>query len=210
MYDYFRCESNYTIVAVCIENPEYKKSFKGHRVYDFAEIEKQFPPITHEMFIAVGYRQLNHLRQRLYVEARKKGYRLASFISPYAYVGRDVNIGDNCVIMEDNNIQYGVDIGSNTFIWSSNHIGHHSKIGRHCFLASGITISGSNDVGDFTFIGSGSTTGDSVTFGQNCLVAAGTTITKDVPEGQLVKSKTSSETTPLSNLSVQAKEMWGW
>jgi hypothetical protein len=48
-----------------------------------------FPPGSLlELHIAVGYHQLNRLRERLFVEARGKGYALASYVSSRCWPGQ--------------------------------------------------------------------------------------------------------------------------
>lgn len=171
--DYFSHESEYEIVGHTVDQDEFEPFFNGAKVYPFDIIEDFFDPKKYEMFIACGN---NDIRKHYYDKTKKKGYKLASFISPYAYLGRNISIGDNCFILENNVIQYGVKIGDNTTVWSNNHIGHNSKIGRHCFLASGITISGHCNIGDKTFIGSGVSTADQLNIAENSFIKVGTII----------------------------------
>lgn len=208
--DYFNNESNYKVCGFT-EDAEYFpcECYREFTVYPFHTIKKLFDPKTYDMFIAIGYAQLNHTRERIYKEAKAKGYKLASFISPYAYINKSVKIGDNCFIQEFNNIQYEAEIGNNTFIWAKNHIGHHSKIGNNCFLASGITISGTCKIGDYTFIGSGSSIGDNIAIGKNCLLGVGSTVSKDVGEETVAKCDHTGKFT-FESLSEKAKKMWEW
>ncbi|MHA2344357.1 MAG: acetyltransferase, partial [Candidatus Hodarchaeales archaeon] len=179
-YDYFKHESDYEVVAFTIEREYLGKHgstfFQGLPVVSFEFVEGHYSPRSYEMFIAVGYLKLNQVRARIYTKAKEKGYRLATFISPDAYIGRNVQIGDNCFIMEYNNLQYGVKVDNNSWLWAKNHIGHHTKIGKHCFLASGITISGYCDIGDYTFIGSGVSTADNIKMADNTFLKVGTIV----------------------------------
>lgn len=85
---------------------------------------------------------MNRVRTRLYREAKAKEFSIASYVSSKAFVWRNVEIGENCCIFEDNVIQPFVNIGNNVIIWSGNHVGHHSVIKDRCFIASYVVISG--------------------------------------------------------------------
>ncbi len=100
------------------------------------------------MFVAVGYKQLNRVRAEVYRAAKKKNYRLATYVSSKAVYFGDVNCGDNCFILEANVIQPFVTIGNNVILWSGNHIGHDVVIEDHCFVSSHVVLSGHVRVGE--------------------------------------------------------------
>jgi len=209
-YDYFQNESDYEVCLFTVEEDHIENSmFLPRVIFPFNGIEDVFPPSTYDMFIAIGSLRLNHTRERIFCEAKEKGYKLATFISQHAYIGRNVKIGENCFIQEHNNIQYGVSIGDNTIIWASNHIGHHTEIGSHCFLASGIALSGYCNIGDYSFIGCGVSTKDGTKVGKRCLIGLNATITKDIKD-ERVCTAPQSETKTFDTLSDSAKKLYYW
>jgi sugar O-acyltransferase (sialic acid O-acetyltransferase NeuD family) len=133
------------------------------------------------------YTQLNRLRARLYRAAKAMGYAPASYVSPRAFVWRNVKLGEHCFVFEGNVLQPFVTIGDNVVLWSGNHVGHHSKIGDHCFVASHVVVSGFCDVGPNCFLGVNATLGNNVTVGADCLLGAGAAVTRDVPTDTIVK-----------------------
>ena len=143
-YEYFQMDSDkYEVVGFAVERDFMKRqTFCGLPVVPFEEVESHFSCEGHEVFVAVVYTQLNRLRARLMGEAKAKGYRLASFVSPRAFVWRNVEIGEHCFIFEDNTLQPFVRVGNNVVLWSGNHIGHHSIIRDNCFISSHVVISG--------------------------------------------------------------------
>ena len=64
------------------------------------------------------------------------GYSLVSYVSSKAILWPNVEIGENCFVMEGSIIQPFARIGDDVTIGPGNRIGHHSVIGDHCFLAS--------------------------------------------------------------------------
>src|ERR1700744_2340407 len=78
----------------------YKKedTCNGLPVVPFEEIREKFPPSEYDMFVAVGYHDLNRVREKKCQEAREKGYELVSVISPLCHLPSNVKIGWNCFI----------------------------------------------------------------------------------------------------------------
>jgi sugar O-acyltransferase (sialic acid O-acetyltransferase NeuD family) len=187
-YEYFTHDSEYEVVAFTVSAKYLKnKKFHGLPVVPFETVKKTYSPKKCEMHVALVYNNLNRDRQKFYMQAKKKGYKLANYISSNAFVWRNVKIGDNVFIFEDNTIQPFVVIGSNVTLWSGNHIGHHSKIGNHVFISSHVVISGFCQIGDFCFLGVNATIINNIKIGKDCLIGAGAIIVKDSANGSLFK-----------------------
>lgn len=170
-------------------------------VIDFEDIESYFPSTTHDLFIAITYLQLNKVRERLYNEAKNKGYRLANYISSKAFFWQNVQIGDNVFIFEDNTVQPFVKLGSNIVLWSGNHIGHHSTIKNHCFVSSHVVISGHCNVEENCFIGVNSTIGNNINIARDNLIGLGCVLNKDTEENKVYMGN------PAVPLKVSAKRL---
>jgi sugar O-acyltransferase (sialic acid O-acetyltransferase NeuD family) len=154
----------------------------GLPVIDFERIEQKFPPDTHEMFVAVSFRQVNKAREAKVAAAEAKGYALTSHVSPRASVWSKLVVNPNTIIMENNVIQPFVTIGRNVIMWSGNHIGHHTRIGDNCFIASQAVISGNCEIGAGTFIGVNATLRDNIQIGERNVIGAGTLILQSSPD----------------------------
>lgn len=182
----FERDSAYTVVAFTVNATHIKAgTFCEKPVVTFEEVEKLYPPEDHDMFVAVGYSQLNQLRARLFHEAKAKGYRLASYISSKATTWDTFRHGENCFVFEHNNIQPFATVGDNVILWSGNHIGHHSRIDDHCFLASHIVVSGYCHIGEKTFIGVNVTFRDAIRVGKRNLIGAGALIMKSTADDEV-------------------------
>lgn len=179
-YEYLTYDSKYEVVAFSVE----KKYIGNDKLFNlpvvpFEEVEKKYEPNKYKMFIAVGYKQLNKLRRRLFDEAKKKGYELISYISSNSFVWRNVELGENCFVFEDNTIQPFVKIGDNVTLWSGNHIGHHSFIEENCFISSHVVVSGFCRVGRNSFLGVNCCLAHRVTIGKNNIIGMGSVINRD-------------------------------
>jgi sugar O-acyltransferase (sialic acid O-acetyltransferase NeuD family) len=200
-YEYFTHDSTYEVAGFSVDK-EYLKQTElfGLPVVPFDSIESHFPPDKYQLFVAITYVRLNRLRERFFLEAKHKGYSLASYVSSAAFVWRNVTMGENCFIFEDNTIQPFVKVGDNVIMWSGNHIGHHSKIGSHCFIASHVVISGFCEIGERCFLGVNATLVNNIKIGDDCLIGAGVTILKDT-EPRKVYGATMPEPKSRSSLS---------
>ncbi|MBK7253587.1 MAG: acetyltransferase [Ignavibacteria bacterium] len=180
---YFDIDSDYEVAAFAV-NKEYIKeeSFEGLPLTALEDIEKTYPVSEYELFIAVGYTDMNKIREKLYYYCKEKGYTLANYISSRCSFLTQFPTGDNCFILEDNTIQPYVRIGNNVVLWSGNHIGHDVKIEDHNFISSHVVISGFVTVKRNCFIGVNATLRDAITIAPETLIAAGAIIMKDTEE----------------------------
>jgi sugar O-acyltransferase (sialic acid O-acetyltransferase NeuD family) len=185
-YEYFTYDSPYEVVAFSVE----KDFLKRDKLFElpvvpFEELGRLFDPAKYKAYVAISYTQLNRIRTRLYKEVKRKGFTTASYVSSRAFVWRNVEIGENCFVFEDNVLQHCVKIGNNVILWSGNHIGHRSVIKDNCYISSHVVISGYCEVGENCFLGVNSCVGDELKIARDCIVGAGAVIIKDTGPGKV-------------------------
>lgn len=186
-YEYFTHDSPFEVAAFAVEKEYLKRdSLFGVPVVPFETVQEKYAPASHHFYAANVYTQGNRLRTRLYHSAKQKGYRPASYVSPHAFVWRNVKLGEHVFIFENNVVQPFVSLGDNVVLWSGNHIGHHSKIGSHCFVSSHVVVSGFCEVGESCFLGVNSTISNNIKIGRDCVIGASSTVVGEVPDEQTV------------------------
>lgn len=190
---YLTHDSEYEIIAFTADADNLPSQFCDKPVISFDDIEKKYSPNDYEMFIAVGARKMNLLRQNFCQKARDKGYTLLSYICSKAICWEKDKIGDNVFIFEGNVIQPFVSIGDGTILWSGNHIGHHSQIGSYCFITSHAVISGHCKIGDRSFIGVNATLHDNVQIEKENLISAHAYIQKDTTDKAVYLAETTKK-----------------
>lgn len=202
-------ECGFDVAAFCV-NKQYlnTEDFQKLPVVSFETIESTHPPDKYDMFIAVGYHDLNKLREDKCKEAIGKGYQLVSVVSPLTNLPSNVEYGWNCFIMPPAIVHPCVQIKNNVFIWSGAMVGHHSVIEDNCWLTSCCNISGNVQMGANTFVAVNATVGHSAIIGKNCFLGANTLVTKNLEDGKVVIAEsqkplrlTSSQFLKLSNFS---------
>ncbi len=198
---YFEKYTDYIIGGfACHTQYRQTESIHGLPLYELEILRQSCPPSSHDVFVAIGYRKMNHLRQAVYEEVKALGYTCTTFVHPNVNIWPSTILGDNVFIFEDNTIQPFTAIGDNTILWSGNHIGHHSKVGQNCFIASHVVVSGNCEVGNNVFMGVNATLRDGVKVLDETLIGAGALIMKDtiyrgvyIPEGTAVHRVTSNK-----------------
>lgn len=184
---YFTTDSRRRVAAFTIDKDHITSpTFLGRPVVPFDDLTEALPPSDYDLFVAVGYSQINGLRQAKCLAGAALGYTLASYVSSRATVFANVRHGWNCFILENNTVQPFVRIGNGVTLWSGNHIGHHASIGDFAFISSHVVISGGVSVGERTFIGVNATTNDHISIGQRCVIGSASLVTKDLADESVI------------------------
>ena len=160
-------------------------------MFPFDQIDKEFNPLENSMFIAIGYQDLNKLRESKYLAAKAKGFKIISIVSPKTNLPCTVKYGENCFIMPPALIHPEVIIGNNTFVWCGAMIGHHSIIGDNCWLTSCANISGIVSVGKNCFFAVNSTISHGISLGNECFIGANSLVTKNLEDKKVVIEESS-------------------
>ncbi len=178
-YWYFTEDSEYEVVAYCA-NKEFitEKDIHGLPLVAFENIEEKYPPEDYQMFVAAGYKGLNEMRKSMFVQAKNKGYKLASYVHSGIKLWFNNKIGENTFIFENNTIQLEVEIGDNVVVWSGNHFGHGAVVKNHCWITTNVVIYSDVVIEDHCFLGSSTNIRDGITVSDHCFVGAGTNIWK--------------------------------
>ena len=189
-YEYFQYDSDYEVVAFSV-NEEYitDKIINNISVIPFESLEKNYSPDDYELYIAISSGKLNRNRTKVFLQAKDKGYHCASYISSRAFVWRDVEIGENCFIFEDNTLQPFVKIADNVTLWSGNHIGHNTIIKSNCFISSHCVISGFCEIGENSFLGVNCTIENNTIIEKDNFIGAGALIQKNTNEKDFYQLK---------------------
>jgi len=182
-YEYFTFDSPWSIEAFAVERKfRERNELFNLPVIDLEKLPRQYPPERFAAHVALSSTHLNRPRKRLYLHVKGLGYELPSYVSSRAFVWRNVEVGENTFIFENNVLQYRVKIGNNVVLWSGNHVGHRTNIQDHSFVTSHCVISGFCDIGESSFLGVNSTFGDHVSIPHDTVVGAGALVHKSLYE----------------------------
>jgi sugar O-acyltransferase (sialic acid O-acetyltransferase NeuD family) len=180
---YFSRDSKLKVAGFTVDQAYLKNTeFRGRPVVPFERVRESFPPQKYGLFVALSYSGINELRAAKVTAGRAAGYQIVSYVSSRATILPELQIKENCFILEDNTVQPFAKIGSNVTLWSGNHIGHHSVIEDDVFIASHVVVSGGVRIGQGSFIGVNATFRDHVSIGKKCVIGAGALVLEDQPD----------------------------
>ena len=152
----------------------------------YEDIEKHFPPSEFGLFVAVGYNDINRIREQKFEDAKSKGYRLITYVSSKA-ISLSKDIGCNCMIMEGAVLQPFVTLGDGVIVWPGSVISHHSSVAGFCYISPNVTVCGASSIGQRVFVGAGATIRNHVHIDDECVIAMGATVTDTTPQTGLYK-----------------------
>lgn len=182
-YRFLTRDSEHEICGFAVDRKYIDRDrFHDLPVVAFENVERHFPPDEFKMFVLLGYHQMNALRASKYQEAKRKGYSFISYANSNFYRAEDLNIGENCFILDNQSISLDVKIGNNVVMWSSNHVGDLTVIGDHVWLTSHVTVAAEVVVRPYCFLGIGATVGNKVTLAERTFVGANALVASDTAE----------------------------
>lgn len=185
-------ECGFVVEAFCVDEAYRNVSeWKGCPVVSTEELVQKYPSKDYDAFVAVGYQNLNRVREEKCNLLIGMGYKLVSIISPTINTQQNIVYGWNCFIMSPSLIHPFVQLGNNVFVWSGAVVGHHSKLHDNTWVTSGANIAGNVEVGKNCFIAINATIANEVKIGNNCFIGANALLIKDLPDDKvLIKEPT--------------------
>ena len=119
VYFCFKEYSEREIVCFCVDKDFLNSNtFNGLPVITSDQLLNNYTPDEYDVFVAVGYQNMNKFREEKCALFLSLGYTLASYIDPNSNIPKNFNIRFNSFLMSNILIHPFVDIGNNVFVWS--------------------------------------------------------------------------------------------
>ena len=154
-----------------------KSEIYGKPLVAFEDLDKLYDMSNVYVLIALGYKNMNDIRKAKYLEAKSKGYKIAGFVHPEAYIEK-CDMGEGNIILERVNIGHGVRLGNCNILWNSAVIQHDCDISDFNFIAGGSVFGGKVTVRDNCFFGLNCTIRSAITVENYTLAGAGCYVSK--------------------------------
>lgn len=120
------------------------------------------------------------IKERVVVDLKKKGAKMAALIHPTAFAAPDVKFGEGVVVFPTAYLSINVTVGDFAVIHPCI-IGHDVVIGDYSTLCGHCTVMGKTQIGKGVFMGSHVAVVPEVKVGDGAYIGAGSVILKDVP-----------------------------
>ena len=182
---------SHNIVAFCVDDAYYKSGLTKNElpVYSLNYFIKNLSNIDTLIFVAVGYHNLNQVREEKIRIFKSLGYSQPICVSEHAYIADSAEISEGCLVMPGAVIEPFVRVKRNTIIWSNVVIGHHSEIHHSCWIAANTTIGGSVEINELCFIGLGAVVCNSLSIGKSAFIGASTLVSNNVNDESVLISE---------------------
>lgn len=176
---YHFAKVDYEVVGFTVDKDLIDKTLiEDKPVIDFNSIQEKFSAENHKMIIAVGYVEMNDIRQQRYLTAKNIGYEFINYIHPTTSINECI-IGENNIILDYVSIHPGTNIGNSNFISSNTNIGHGCFIGDACWINAGVGIGGETKLGNNCFLGINATASQGITISPKTFIGANALVNKD-------------------------------
>ncbi|QWF33142.1 MULTISPECIES: NeuD/PglB/VioB family sugar acetyltransferase [unclassified Pseudoalteromonas] len=119
---------------------------------DIAELSSK----DYYFLVCIGQIYSSAIREKCFSLIKKYNGKLATVISPRAWVAKGATIGEGTIIMHDALVNAGAAIGTNCIINTKSLIEHDAIIDNNCHISTGAIVNGGARVGSSSFVGSGS------------------------------------------------------
>jgi len=126
------------------------------------------------------------IRNKVTIALAKKGCVFPSFLSPFAFVGKQASIGIGSVLCPFVTITSNAKIGNNFQANIYSYVAHDCVIGDNVTFAPGVKCNGNVIIGDNVYIGTNAVIFQGklekpLVIGNGAVIAAGSVVTKSVP-----------------------------
>lgn len=134
---------------------------------------KKFVSADSEFLITLGQIKTPNLRVKTAQLLSELGAKLATIISPRAYVSKTAKVGAGTIVMHDALVNSYVKIGNHCILNTKSLIEHDSIVEDFCHISTGAIINGDCVVKAKSFVGSLSVSQEGITIPEGSVLSAG-------------------------------------
>jgi len=165
---------SHEIVGIIDQQDQLGELVLGYKVIGTDEEIELLANKGNEFLVTVGQIKTAKIRERLFNQLRQYNAKIATIISPRAYVSQHAKIGSGSIIMHDVLVNASANIGKNCIINTKALIEHDAIIGDHCHISTAAIVNGGTKIKQRTFFGSNATSKEYVASSEEAFIKAGT------------------------------------
>ena len=169
--DVIEQENKFNITGILDVKEKVGQDILGYKIIGTDnDIEKYIS--NHLFLITIGYIKTPNLRIKIYNKIKEFNGKLATVISPRAYVSERADIKEGTIIHHDALVNAGAIIGKNCIINSKSLIEHDAIVEDNCHIAIGAKLAGGVLVKKNSFIGANSLIVQQIMIEENSFIKA--------------------------------------
>lgn len=177
LYKYITIENRDAVIAFTQEQKYISKNeLCDLPVIPFENLKEKFN-FCFSIIIALGYSQMNAIREKVYYLCKKNNFQIGTYISKNAIIYCEATeVREGCFICPGVVIGTDCSLGVCNIIESSVVLSHDNCLGNFNYISSSAVIGGNTTIGNNCFIGLNSTIKDSLILPDKTLVGAGSNL----------------------------------
>lgn len=172
----------YTIAGIIDIKEKIGDSILGYKIIgcddDLELLKEKFK----YALITVGQIKTANIRTKLYLKAKKLGFKFPVIIASSSYVSKHSKIGKGTIVMHQTMINANVRIGINNIINTKALIEHDTIIGDFNHISTNVVLNGNVIVGNECFVGSNTTFVNGKSIADNIFIGINSVINKNIKE----------------------------
>jgi len=173
--DVIEQEGKYEIAGI-LDNEEFlDQKILG---YEFIGTDDDIGKFVNEGYlflITVGQIKTSSIRKKIFSLLSNSNAKMATVVSPRAYVSEHANIGEGTIIMHDALVNASATIGDHCIINTKALIEHDTIIENFCHISTSAVINGGVTVKEGTFFGSNAVSKEYISTDADDFIKAGST-----------------------------------
>ena len=126
------------------------------------------------------------LRKKYAEIIKAKGGKFINVVHPSAYIGKNIKLGEGCIICPNVIITNDTTIGRHVVINVGSTINHDNQIGDYVTICPGCHLAGRIVLKESVFLGTAVTLIPDIVLGKDVYVAAGAVVVKSYQSGRLM------------------------
>lgn len=169
--------NEFNIIGILDSNKK-ENNILGHRILGNDELIPDLVKEGNYFLITVGQIKSYSARLNIAKILLMNNAKIATVISPLAYVSKHAVIGKGSIIMNHAAINAQSKIGDNCIINSKSNIEHGVIVEDFCHVSTCAVVNGDTVVGRGSFIGSNATISNGISIKENSIISAGAFVSK--------------------------------
>jgi sugar O-acyltransferase (sialic acid O-acetyltransferase NeuD family) len=179
LLSYLARDSRYEVVGLTVDDAYVEKgTVTALPTTPLSRLRDSLPADAVRVLMAVGYDDLNRVRESLYLRLKEMGYGIETYVHPQALVHTQVTPGEGSIVLPGAVLEPQAVVGANSMIWCNVTVAHHATVADNCWIAAGTVLAGKASIGRNTFVGVNATVVNNVAVGEFNVIGAGALITR--------------------------------
>ncbi len=171
--DVIEQEGKFSIVGILDKEERVGEKVLGYEIIGTDDDIKEYVELGWYFLITVGQVTSAQLRMKLFKKLKDAGAKIATVVSPRAYLSKHAKVGEGTVVMHDALINAGAEVAESCIINTKALIEHDAHIESFCHISTAAVINGGVRVSEGTFFGSNAVSKEYVSTQKNDFIKAG-------------------------------------